>query len=143
MSHSRCSALPRSARASTGASSTASRRRTARPSTARPNSHAGRWRSCTASSDFLARPEATQRRSEGDRIAMTEAAPAQDVLYAVANHIATITLNRPHRRNALNFPAYDQLEASFRKAAGDPEVRCIVVTGTDPAFCSGDDVGEI
>jgi enoyl-CoA hydratase/carnithine racemase len=74
---------------------------------------------------------------------MTETATSQDVLYAVANHIATITLNRPHRRNALNFPAYDQLEASFRKAAADPEVRCVIVTGTDPAFCSGDDVSEI
>lgn len=74
---------------------------------------------------------------------MTETATSQDVLYAVANHIATITLNRPHRRNALNFPAYDQLEASFRKAAADSEVRCVIVTGTDPAFCSGDDVSEI
>jgi enoyl-CoA hydratase/carnithine racemase len=74
---------------------------------------------------------------------MTEAASTPDVLYATANHIATITLNRPHRRNALNFPAYDQLEAAFRKAANDPDVRCVVVTGADPAFCSGDDVGEI
>jgi len=74
---------------------------------------------------------------------MTEAATSQDVLHAIANHIATITLNRPHRRNALNFPAYDQLEASFRRASADPEVRCVIVTGTDPAFCSGDDVSEI
>src|SRR5215471_6771777 len=77
------------------------------------------------------------------KLIMTEATPSQDVLYTVANHIATITLNRPHRRNALNFPAYDRLEASFRKAAADTEVRCVVVTGTDPAFCSGDDVSEI
>lgn len=73
---------------------------------------------------------------------MSEAAPT-DVLYAMADHVATITLNRPHRRNALNFAAYDHLEAAFRAAAADPEVRCVVVTGADPAFCSGDDVSEI
>ena len=58
-------------------------------------------------------------------------------------HTAVITLDRPHRRNALNYRAYDQLEAAFRAASDDPEVRCVVVTGADPAFCSGDDVGEM
>ena len=58
-------------------------------------------------------------------------------------HIAVITLDRPHRRNALNYRAYDQLEAAFRAASDDVDVRCVVVTGADPAFCSGDDVGEI
>ena len=58
-------------------------------------------------------------------------------------HVAVVTLNRPHRRNALNFQAYDELEASLRAASADPEVRCVIVTGADPAFCSGDDVGEI
>src|SRR5262249_57177529 len=81
--------------------------------------------------------------SSRECITMTEPAASTDVLYVVADHVATITLNRPHRRNALNFAAYDQLEAAFRKSAADPEVRCVVVTATDPAFCSGDDVGEI
>src|SRR5258708_12234690 len=68
---------------------------------------------------------------------------ADGVTLGIAAHVATITLDRPHRRNALNYRAYDQLEAAFRAASGDPEVRCVVVTGADPAFCSGDDVGEI
>lgn len=67
----------------------------------------------------------------------------QCVIYAVENHIATITINRPERRNALNPRAYAELEAAFRAAAGDGDVRCIVVTGTDPAFCSGEDVKEM
>jgi enoyl-CoA hydratase/carnithine racemase len=58
-------------------------------------------------------------------------------------HVAVITLNRPHRRNALNYQAYAELETALRAASDDPEVRCVVVTGADPAFCSGDDVGEI
>ena len=57
--------------------------------------------------------------------------------------VAVVMLNRPHRRNALNFQAYDELEAALRAASADPQVRCVIVTGADPAFCSGDDVGEI
>jgi enoyl-CoA hydratase/carnithine racemase len=67
----------------------------------------------------------------------------EHVVISLEDHVATITLNRPHRRNALNYPAYDELERSLRTAAADPEVRCVIVTGADPAFCSGDDVGEI
>lgn len=58
-------------------------------------------------------------------------------------HVATITLNRPEVRNALNREAYAQLEAAFRQAQRDADVRCVVLTGTDPAFCSGDDVKAI
>jgi enoyl-CoA hydratase/carnithine racemase len=65
------------------------------------------------------------------------------VRYAIEAQVATITLNRPERRNALNYRAYDELEQAFRAASADPDVRCVIVTGADPAFCSGDDVGEI
>ncbi|MDB5428058.1 MAG: enoyl-CoA hydratase, partial [Phenylobacterium sp.] len=68
---------------------------------------------------------------------------ADGVTSRVDGHVAVITLDRPHRRNALNYRAYDQLEAAFRTASEDPHVRSVVVTGADPAFCSGDDVGEI
>lgn len=65
------------------------------------------------------------------------------VHYELADHIATITLNRPKVRNALSFEAYAELEASFKKAQQDAEVRCVILTGADPAFCSGDDVRQI
>jgi len=65
------------------------------------------------------------------------------VLYAVRDHIATITLNRPERRNALNPRAYAEIEAAFRVASADDEVRVAIVTGADPAFCSGEDVKEM
>lgn len=70
-------------------------------------------------------------------------AATPEVIYEVAEHVATITLNRPHRHNALNWNAYALLEQALRDASADNEVRCVVVTGTDPAFCSGDDVQEI
>lgn len=63
--------------------------------------------------------------------------------YARDGAVAVITINRPERRNALNRRAYDEVEAAFRAASADPEVRCVVVTGADPAFCSGEDVKDM
>lgn len=63
--------------------------------------------------------------------------------YAVEDGIALVTLNRPDRRNALNPRAYAEVEAAFRAATLDDAVRCVVVTGADPAFCSGEDVKEM
>jgi enoyl-CoA hydratase/carnithine racemase len=68
---------------------------------------------------------------------------SETILYEVAEGIATITLNRPEKRNALNWEAYEALEAAFRRAVRDAEARCVIVTGADPAFCSGDDVVEL
>ncbi len=65
------------------------------------------------------------------------------VTFELSDHIATITLNRPEKRNALNFQAYDELETALRFASASEDVRCVIITGADPAFCSGDDVGEI
>ena len=67
----------------------------------------------------------------------------QCVLYALRDHVATITLNRPERRNALNPRAYAEIEAAFNAASADDDVRVVVVTGADPAFCSGEDVKEM
>ncbi|XOV88641.1 MAG: enoyl-CoA hydratase/isomerase family protein [Pseudomonadota bacterium] len=61
----------------------------------------------------------------------------------ITDFIATVTLNRPEARNALNRRAYAELEQVFRALQQDPGVRCIILTGTDPAFCSGDDVKEL
>lgn len=72
-----------------------------------------------------------------------DTADFQHTRYVLQDHVATITLDRPERRNALNYRAYDELESAFRLASADMDVRCVVVTGSDPAFCSGDDVREI
>jgi enoyl-CoA hydratase/carnithine racemase len=75
--------------------------------------------------------------------AREEKAMSQSVIYETAAGVATITLNRPEKRNALNLDAYERLEAAFRQAVRDPLARCVIVTGADPAFCSGDDVVEL
>lgn len=63
--------------------------------------------------------------------------------YAVQDYVATITLNRPEVMNALNREMYAELEQAFRDAHRDPDVRCVVLTATGRAFCSGDDVKQI
>ena len=57
--------------------------------------------------------------------------------------VATITLNRPERLNALTFEIYDELRRTFRRCGHDREVRAVVVTGAGRAFCSGGDVHDI
>ena len=57
--------------------------------------------------------------------------------------VATITLNRPDRLNALTFEVYDELRRSFAELHDDGSVRAIVITGSGRAFCSGGDVKDI
>jgi enoyl-CoA hydratase/carnithine racemase len=65
-----------------------------------------------------------------------------DVLYDVAGNVATITLNRPQRRNALTLPMLDELADALRRADTDPEVRAVVLTGAGEGFCAGLDLVE-
>lgn len=64
------------------------------------------------------------------------------VLYGVADHVATITLNRPDRLNAITGPMLDELSARFLEADHDSEVRCVILTGAGRGFCSGLDLIE-
>jgi enoyl-CoA hydratase/carnithine racemase len=64
------------------------------------------------------------------------------VLYEVDEHVATITLNRPDRLNAVTFESGEQLQAAFAAAEADSDVRVILLTGSGRAFCSGDDVED-
>ena len=56
--------------------------------------------------------------------------------------VGLVTLDRPDARNALTFEMYAELERLVREAS-DTDVRCLVITGSDPAFCSGDDVRQV
>lgn len=60
-----------------------------------------------------------------------------------ATGVATITLNRPERLNALTFEVYAELRDAFPALDADPSVRAIVITGAGRAFCSGGDVEDI
>ena len=63
-----------------------------------------------------------------------------EVLYEVADHVATITLNRPERMNTISRPMLAQLSQSLLAADRDPEVRVVILTGAGRAFCAGLDL---
>ena len=54
--------------------------------------------------------------------------------------LLTLTLNRPHRLNAVSLPLYDRLVAELERAEADRAVRCVVLTGCGRAFCAGADL---
>ena len=63
--------------------------------------------------------------------------------WKVADRIATITLNRPERKNPLTFESYAELRDTFRDLAGADDVNVVVITGEGNNFCSGGDVHNI
>ena len=63
--------------------------------------------------------------------------------FAVENGVATITLNRPERLNALTFEVYRELTDTFFALRTANDVRVVVITGAGRAFCSGGDVHDI
>ena len=69
----------------------------------------------------------------------------QSFLYAMddVTGVATITLNRPERLNALTFQVYEELRDTFRALDTAEGVRAVILTGTGRAFCSGGDVEDI
>lgn len=68
----------------------------------------------------------------------------QELLYSVADHVATITINRPERRNALSWDVIAEMRAAVAAAKADADVRVVVVTGAgDVAFCAGADLGNM
>src|ERR1700760_3941232 len=67
----------------------------------------------------------------------------QHFLMTVVDGVATVTLNRPERKNPLTFDSYRELTDFFRACAFDDEVKVVVVTGAGGNFSSGGDVFEI
>lgn len=67
----------------------------------------------------------------------------QHFLLSVDGPVATITLNRPERKNPLTFESYAELRDTFRALSHETQVKTIVVTGAGGNFCSGGDVFEI
>jgi enoyl-CoA hydratase/carnithine racemase len=66
----------------------------------------------------------------------------QTILYEKADGVATITLNRPAKRNAFGAGMGADLSDAYRRSDTDDNVRAVVLTGTPPAFCAGADLSE-
>ncbi|AVR95963.1 enoyl-CoA hydratase family protein [Pseudoduganella armeniaca] len=76
----------------------------------------------------------------GQRLAGYE---ARHFLFAIEAGVATLTLNRPERKNPLTFDSYAELRDLFRALATTDDVKAIVIAGAGENFCSGGDVHEI
>jgi 2-(1,2-epoxy-1,2-dihydrophenyl)acetyl-CoA isomerase len=66
----------------------------------------------------------------------------EDLLFDVADRVATITLNRPDALNALTIGLKDELLAMLVQVSNDPAIRAVVLTGAGRAFCAGQDLHE-
>jgi enoyl-CoA hydratase/carnithine racemase len=76
-------------------------------------------------------------------VAVTDFRQPTAFRYEESGAIATITLDRPDRLNALTFEAYAELRDLFAALGGRREIRCVVITGEGRGFCSGGDVDAI
>ncbi|HVW42422.1 MAG TPA: enoyl-CoA hydratase/isomerase family protein [Amycolatopsis sp.] len=65
------------------------------------------------------------------------------VLLAVADGVATVSLNRPHRHNAVDDQMSEELEELWERVQADNAARVVVVRGEGPSFCSGRDTAEL
>ncbi len=68
---------------------------------------------------------------------------AEEILCSIDNGIATITLNRPEKRNAMNTAVLEGLEHYFGELENNTDVRVVVIRGEGRAFCSGLDLREL
>ncbi|MYM40138.1 enoyl-CoA hydratase family protein [Duganella qianjiadongensis] len=68
---------------------------------------------------------------------------ASHFLFEVSGRVATLTLNRPERKNPLTFESYAELRDLFRALAYAEDIKAIVITGAGDNFCSGGDVHDI
>lgn len=72
----------------------------------------------------------------------TEAPTLETIEYEVREGVATIALNRPEKRNAINMQLHRDLAAALKAATRDRSVRALLLTGRGPGFCAGQDLTE-
>lgn len=66
----------------------------------------------------------------------------QTILVSAADGVATLTLNRPEKRNAMNPQLHREIYDALQKLEGDPDCRVLVIAGAGSSFCSGMDLKE-
>jgi methylglutaconyl-CoA hydratase len=66
-----------------------------------------------------------------------------EIIVETENHLRTITLNRPEKRNALNDALIDSVKRALREANADESLRAVVIRGAGKDFCSGADLSAL
>jgi enoyl-CoA hydratase len=65
------------------------------------------------------------------------------ILYEVRDGVATITIDRPEKRNAMSFAVLGEFIEATKRAGADPDARVVIVTGAGGAFCAGTDLSDL
>lgn len=65
------------------------------------------------------------------------------IRYCVEDRIATITINRPEKRNAMTYAMLAEFLGAVERAGQDPEAQVVIVTGAGGAFCAGTDLADL
>jgi len=68
---------------------------------------------------------------------------SEHIRYAVDDRVATITIDRPGRRNAMTFAMNRSFDEAIGEAGNDPAVHVVIVTGAGGAFCAGTDLSDL
>src|SRR5690349_8962137 len=101
----------------------------------------GRWRGFRPSTTPSKAPATTAASVNHISIHATVRPMADEVIYATADGVARITINRPERRNAMSWGVISGIRDAVAEAKDDADVRVIVLTGAgDKAFCAGADL---
>jgi 2-(1,2-epoxy-1,2-dihydrophenyl)acetyl-CoA isomerase len=67
----------------------------------------------------------------------------QSILLEISGGVATLTLNRPHKKNALDRAAGEEIGHAIEALRSDPSVRALILTGAGGDFCAGGDIGSV
>ena len=73
---------------------------------------------------------------------MTNGDVADPILVSFSEGVLTLTLNRPDKLNSFNDAMHLALRAGFQRAADEPEVRAVLLTGAGRGFSAGQDLGD-
>src|SRR4051794_10955686 len=68
---------------------------------------------------------------------------SEAIRYDVADGIATITIDRPEKRNAMTYAVLAEFQAAVARAASDDDARAVILTGAGGSFCAGTDLSDL
>lgn len=67
----------------------------------------------------------------------------QEIVVTSDNGVLTITLNRPHKKNAMNLALVNEVTSVFTSIADDSQIRAVIIRGSDGNFCAGGDISDM
>ncbi|MEN0075645.1 MAG: enoyl-CoA hydratase-related protein [Paracraurococcus sp.] len=67
---------------------------------------------------------------------------SENIRVLVADGVCTVAMHRPEKKNALTRDMYAGLADAIERSAADPEIRCLLLTGTEEVFCAGNDIAD-